>query len=403
MSVPDRQQPGDGTDNYGQAVRQMAKAASQAGKETAKQAAAKGAEAAANTAAATVKASVEGGKAAAEIAAGTASGGPWGAIISAAWSLRHTLFKVLVCICLVLVFLIVLVISLPSIIFNSIFGLDGKKPAPDATPYSVYGEMSQAVSGVVENAYRESLDKAEKIILDGGYDYDVSMDELKDLAKDSEGYDISYILAAYSASMRQQNTKKEDMLSKLNKVCDRLFPVTYTERSREIIKPVTYMTYKPVSVTVVTDQVKVGSVNGSVQYRYETSQQTYYIPDGIKISEETVAAYTYEAVQVTVPINFGDSIVGTKNETYYKLTGRETLTPVREKVEFLECTIHPFDNGAVADAFGIDLNAEYEQFGITYEKAIENMARALDMTLYGKHGAGQSPVKQIWDKENEGK
>ena len=50
----------------------------------------------ANAAAATVKAGVEGGKAVAEIAAGTAAGGPWGAILSAAWSLRHTLYKVLI-------------------------------------------------------------------------------------------------------------------------------------------------------------------------------------------------------------------------------------------------------------------------------------------------------------------
>lgn len=62
----------------------------------------KGAEATANAAAATVKASVEGGKAAAEIAAGTAAGGPWGAILSAAWAMRHTLSRywyVSVCFC----------------------------------------------------------------------------------------------------------------------------------------------------------------------------------------------------------------------------------------------------------------------------------------------------------------
>lgn len=89
MAQSDRQQIGDGNDNYGQAAGQMAKAAKQAGQETAKQATAKGAEATVNAAAATVKAGAEGGKAVAEIAAGTASGGPVGAIISAAWSLRH--------------------------------------------------------------------------------------------------------------------------------------------------------------------------------------------------------------------------------------------------------------------------------------------------------------------------
>ena len=109
MAEPQKQQIGDGQDNYGQAASQMARAAKQAGQEAAKQAAAKGVEAGANAAAATVQAGVEGGKAVAEIAAGTAAGGPWGAILSAAWALRHTLFKVLICICLSLVFLIVMI------------------------------------------------------------------------------------------------------------------------------------------------------------------------------------------------------------------------------------------------------------------------------------------------------
>ena len=125
MAEPDKRQIGDGSDNYGEAAKQMAKAAKEAGKETAKQAAVKGAEAGANAAAATVQAGVEGGKAVAEIAAGTAAGGPWGAILSAAWAMRHTLFKILVCICLFFLVIIVLIVSLPSVVTNSVFGLDG--------------------------------------------------------------------------------------------------------------------------------------------------------------------------------------------------------------------------------------------------------------------------------------
>ena len=94
MAEPDKRQIGDGSDNYGEAAKQMAKAAKEAGIETAKQAAVKGAEAGANAAAATVQAGVEGGKAVAEIAAGTAAGGPWGAILSAAWAMRHTLARI---------------------------------------------------------------------------------------------------------------------------------------------------------------------------------------------------------------------------------------------------------------------------------------------------------------------
>ena len=156
MSEPAKQQMGDGRDNFGQAAGKAAQAAKQASKEVAKQAAAKGAEATANAAASTVKAGVEGGKAVAEIAAGTASGGPWGAIISAAWAMRHTLYKILICICLVLVFLIVLIASLPSIIWDYLMG-GGDNPAfSTANAASVvvaYDELTDEVTAIVDAGY----------------------------------------------------------------------------------------------------------------------------------------------------------------------------------------------------------------------------------------------------------
>ena len=86
MAEPDKQQIGDGSDNYAQAAKQMANAAKQIGKEIATQAAKAGAEATANAATAAVQASVEGGKAVSpdreQVWRGY--GGPWGAILSLA-------------------------------------------------------------------------------------------------------------------------------------------------------------------------------------------------------------------------------------------------------------------------------------------------------------------------------
>ena len=390
MAEPSKQQIGDGSDNYGQAAGQMAKAARQSGQEAVKQTAAKGAEQASNAAAATVKASVEGGKAAAEIAAGTAAGGPWGAVLSAAWSMRHTLFKVLVCICLFLLFLIVMIVSLPSIVFNSIFGLDGNKPIEGVTPTAVYAEMAGAVSDVVDDGYSQALAKVESMISDGGYDYDLSMEALVNYAQSSSGYDVSYILAAYSASMQQQNTKKEDMVSKLGNVAGSMFPVTSEEKQKEIIIPVTYYTYQPVTLTVVTDKVKTGTVNGVAQYRYETAEKTYYLPDESHTSNEPVEIDAYKSVTVSLPVYSGGAVTGTTEETYYQADGKETVTPGTETIKYIECTIHPFDNAVIATAFGINLDAPYEQFGITYGEAIQKMATALKMTLYGIAGNGQS-------------
>ncbi len=389
MAEPDKQQIGDGSDNYGQAAGQMAKAARQAGQETAKQAAAKGAEATANAAAATVKASVEGGKAAAEIAAGTAAGGPWGAILSAAWAMRHTLFKILVCICLFLLFLIVMIVSLPSIVSNSIFGLDGTPPVEGASLQGTYSELSQVVSDVVDAGYDTSLARVEQIIEEGGYDYDLSMDALINYAQSSAGFDVSYILAAYSASLQQQGVSKDDMVAKLNAVSGDMFPVTYEEKEQERIVPVTYSTYRSVSVTVVTNRIQTGTINGVPQYRYTTANRTYYLPDGSETSDTEITVPAYSEVTVDIPIYSGGSITGTRQATYFEANGEETLTPTTEIIKYVECTIHPFDNTVIASAFGIDMSAIYPQFNVTYGEAIQNMANALKMTLYGTLGSGQ--------------
>lgn len=392
MAEPDKQQIGDGTDNYAQAAQQIANAAKQAGKEAAKQAAAAGAEAAANASAAVVQASVEGGKAAAQVAAGAAAGGPWGAILSAAWALRHTLFKILIFLCLFLLFIIILIISIPSIILNAVFGLDGT-PVDMENPVTIeesYEDMSASVSNAVDHGYTLALEEVENIILDGGYDYDLSMEALINYAQSSAGFDVSYILAAYSASLEQQNTSEADMLAKLDAVAGDMFPVTYVEKEKERIVPLTYSTYQEVTLTVVTSQTQTGTINGVPQYRYTTETRTYYEPDGVVTTTEPVTVTSYSPVEVSVPIYSGGSITGTRRVTYYTAGATETLTPETESVKFVECTIHPFDQSVVISAFGIDSEATYDQFGITYGEAIQNMANALKMTLYGTLGDGQA-------------
>ena len=211
--------------------------------------------------------SVEGGKAVAEIAAGTAAGGPWGAILSAAWAMRHTLFKILVCICLFFLVIIVLIVSLPSVVTNSVFGLDGSMVDMEnpTTLLESYNDLSADISAVVEEGYDAALAKVEQIIEDGGYDYDLSMDALINYAQGFAGYDVSYILAAYSASLQQRNTGKEDMLAKLCSVADSMFTVAFVEKESEQIVPFTYATYKPVTVTVVTSKTQTGTITGVPQ------------------------------------------------------------------------------------------------------------------------------------------
>ena len=242
MSKPEKRQAGDGTDNCGQAAKQMANVAKQTGKSTAEQAAVKGAEAAGRTAAATVKAGAETGKAVANIAAGTAAGGPWGAIISTAWSMRHTLYKITVCVCIFIVFLVAVIVSLPSIIFNNIlsdiFGIFGSSgdPAVYNAFIAAYSDLSDSVYNTIDSGYKFALDEAERIIIEGGYDYDLSISALEDNAADNRYYDVCYILAAYSASVQRDDSNKADMVYKIESVKADMFPVTYEEKSTERLK-----------------------------------------------------------------------------------------------------------------------------------------------------------------------
>lgn len=400
MAEEEKQQVGDGADNYGQAASQMARAAGQsgqaaakqAGAEAAKQAAKAGAEATANTSAAVVQAGVEGGKAVAQVAAGTAVGGPWGAILSALWALRHTLFKILVFLCLLLLLFIVMIVSLPSILMNAVFGLDGTVVDMEnpVTLQESYNEMSGAVSDVVDQGYNKALAKVEQIIQDGGYDYDLSMDALINYAQSSAGYDVSYILAAYSASLQQQGTSEADMVAKLEAVMDDMFPVTYEEKQQERLIPVSYTTYQAVTLTVVTSQTQTGTIDGTPQYRYTTESRTYYEPSGVQTSEEPVTTTAYNPVTVSLPVYSDGTVTGTSEATYYEAAGTITLNPETEIIQYVECTIHPFDESVIIDAFGIDEDATYDQFGITYAEAIDNMAKALKMTLYGAASSGEA-------------
>lgn len=371
----EKQLLGDGQDNPGQAAGKALEAAKQFSQ---------------SAAAATVQAGVEGGQAAAAIASGTAAGGPWGAVLSAAWAMRHTLLKVLVCICLVLLIIVILICSLPGVVLNSVFGLNGTPPVEGATLETSYSELSSVVSAVIDAGYDQSLARVEEIIANGGYDYDLSMDALINYAQSSAGYDVAYILAAYSASLQQKDTSVEDMVEKLTAVGGDMFPVTYVVKEHENLVPVSYVTYKPETVTVVTAIQPAGIVNGVPKYNYTTEQRTYYVQDETRESEVEITVAAYKAVTITVPIYLNGSIAGVEQKTYYQENGTQTFSPTTEVIRYAACTIHPFNNRVIARAFGINLSAEYPTFRITYGTAIQNMANALKMTLYGSLGTGSS-------------
>jgi len=281
------------------------------GAATAQKSAEAGINAASNAAATAVQAGTQAGAAVAEVATGTAVAGPWGAVIMAAWSLRHTLFKILICVCLYLVFMIVLVVSLPSLVIDYALG----KPASSgvsstAVMNETFEEISAFVADCVTEGYNYALEKVDILISVGGYDYDISMETLINYGFTTADYDVCYILAAYSVSMAQQGTTIEDLIIKLEIVKDKMFPVTFEEKYRVVIVPPTE-------------------------------------PDG-----------------------------------------KSTI----ELVKYLECTIHPFDQSVILTAFNINVSAKYSEFDITCGEAIDQMANALKMTMYGALRSGVVPA-----------
>ena len=226
MADQTKQQIGDGKDNYGQAAKNTAKAAKEIGKAAANTAK-EGAKATANVAAQTVKAGVKTGKAAAQIAAGTAAGGPWGAIISAAWSMRHTFFKIFISITLVIVFLVMAILSIPSLIFDTIFGNKFKGIGDQTAIVQAYDELSSTVDDIIDVAFELTLGRIDDIISIGNYDYSMSMKHLTYTRPTSNDYDTYYIIAAYSVSMNQKGTSQENFINKLSSVSTLMFPIKY--------------------------------------------------------------------------------------------------------------------------------------------------------------------------------
>ena len=234
--------------------------------------------------------------------------------------------------------------------------------------------------------------KIEQIIEENGYDYETSMDALINYGSLNPDYEVCYVFAAYSASMGQVGTSEADMRRKLDAVAEQMFKITYVEKEFERVIPLTYSTYTPVTLTVVTGRTKIGEVNGVPKYSYATATRTYYVPSGEGTTETEIQRTAYSPVSVDIPVYSRGIIVGVSSETYYAAGDAETLTPDTEIVKYAECTIAPFNEGVIYTAFDIDPDAIYEETtSTTYGAAIKTMADALKMTLYGTLAAGDIP------------
>lgn len=340
-----------------------------------------------NTAAAGVKAGVKGGSSVAGTAAGTAAMGPWGALLLAALSLRHTLYKVLISAGLLLMVWMTMIVSFPAVMLEEA----RNKWTEDQGIFGVYNLLSEQIADIVNKGYEEALDQVEGIITDGGYDREMSMEVMENDACITTGYDTGYILAAYSASVEQKDAHTDDMIAKLEAVAGEMFPVTTLEKEKVDLIPVVYRTYEPAEVMVVTGMIPMIAGDGTWQMEYEMTVGTYYKPAGYASSDTQITVPAYRPVTVNVPVYEEERIIGTRSETYYEKQGTKVLKPETIVTKYVQCTIHPFDRSVIPAAFDIDLSEQYDMFPLTYGEVISHMAFTLKKILYGE-GAGESGI-----------
>ena len=184
--------------------------------------------------------------------------------------------------------LIITIVSLPSIIIQGIVG--------DNSFLEAYEDLSSSIDNTINTAYEATIEKVQNYIRGSAFDITLSLSNIVDNTKKAQAYDVCYILASYSVSMNQQGTSKDNLLEKMTSVSDKMFPVSYEEKSltRKIIGP-------------------LGVI-------------------------------------------------------------------LLETVDYLVCTISPFDDGVLLEAFNLDLDAEYNA-GMSNREYVEHITESLRKTL----------------------
>ena len=90
----------------------------------------------------------------------------------------------------------------------------------------------------MSGGYDYARAEVERIIASDEYDYGLSTEATIDYGHVSADYDVCYILAAYSASMGQKGSTKEDMRRRLDEVAPLMFPVTYEDKEIAVVIPI---------------------------------------------------------------------------------------------------------------------------------------------------------------------
>lgn len=297
---------------------------------------------------------------------------------------------------LIVILICCLITALPGIFTNELFGINSDT-MPTEDLFDVYEEFEDVIGDIVQNAYEASLAQVNLTIdtyVDNmGYDRELSQASTIDSSGGyTSAYNTSYILACYSVMKGNDNLELtiDEMINRLNSVAASMFPITATTRTTQRYTATAIPDYTRVyNLLVVAGEITTPT--GATAYRTVTTDNYYAQSGTITITEPTDRP-VYQATTVKIPkLTSGSAVTSYTTATYYLHTGRwQTVYPDIIDVNYLQCTINPFNSLAIEDAFEIDRDAMYEGTEQTVGEAIDAMANALNQTLYGTHSGTYS-------------
>lgn len=327
------------------------------------------------------------------VAAGAATGsiaGPVGTAVGAAWGMRHTIVKVLGAIGIFFLAIVCLFHSLPDVIYYSIFGFDGGNNESNLTIEQHYELFREDIQKVIDEAYAEAVEDAQAMIKKGDYDYDISLMNLTDNAKESAQYDVANILATYSVMLGEdESPSRSELINKLSKYKDEFFPITSEVKKEVTVVPTEYWTYSSMKIPIVTNKSLIGYVNGVPQYgRYQWEIQTVYYRDEKLVAEEPIEIDRFKQVTGETGQLVGMTLTNVHSYTYYVKDGKTTVSPTEVEVEYLAVTINSFDSSVLTEAFDYDPNAIYRDTNKTNAEIVELQTDGLKSLIYGNYTSG---------------
>lgn len=338
--------------------------------------------------------SAAGGAAASGAAVGSAAG-PAGAAAGAVLvGLKDKLYYAIIFAALAVTLLGGYVVTLPRVVF-------GGNVKTETDVRASIEELQQATIEIVEKAYIATTDDINYVCTEKGFDWELTKQHITNNTGGSLNTDVTYMLCAYSLSLKNQSGSVEDYKASFTGSEHSLYTYTYTVKEEIRKIPTLIDTYTP---KTVYKPVYASSTSGDYRTLIGKTAITVYVLGAQETITDDVPRLVFEEKDVDV-VNDDDTISTVK---YFMRTGEyETKVCDTESVPYMEVIINPISTSTIDATVGLDLDAWYQEpsdpnnptTGITNRGMLTNMCRSYNQTLvalgYSIYG-GTGGVSVSW-------